>query len=80
MSTMVQAARARGARPVLLTPVAALTCSGGTATKNRGFVNETYVVGSATGAPVVGLRSLSVSLHNGLRFCPHNGDFGSGNR
>jgi hypothetical protein len=65
---------------VLLTPVAALTCSGGTATRNRGFVNETYVVGSATGAPVVDLRSLSVSLHNGLRFCPHNGDFGSGNR
>ncbi|MER8224291.1 GDSL-type esterase/lipase family protein [Streptomyces sp. NPDC094143] len=78
MTTMVQAAQARGARPVLLTPVAALTCSGSTATKNRGFVNETHAVGSATGAPVVDLQSLSVSLYNGLRFCPHSGDFGSG--
>ncbi|MFF5313044.1 GDSL-type esterase/lipase family protein [Streptomyces massasporeus] len=78
MTTMVQAARARGAHPVLLTPVAAITCSGGTATKNRGFVNETFAVGSATGAPVVDLQSLSVSLYNSLRFCPHNGDYGSG--
>ncbi|MFE7902396.1 GDSL-type esterase/lipase family protein [Streptomyces sp. NPDC057424] len=78
MTTMVQAALARGAHPVLLTPVAALTCSGSTATKNRGFVNETFAVGSATRAPVVDLQSLSVSLYNSLRFCPHNGDFGSG--
>ncbi|GAB2888935.1 hypothetical protein GCM10027074_66620 [Streptomyces deserti] len=78
MTTMVQAALARGAHPVLLTPVAAITCSGGTATKNRGFVNETFAVGSATRAPVVDLQSLSVSLYNSLRFCPHNGDYGSG--
>ncbi|MEU3889003.1 GDSL-type esterase/lipase family protein [Streptomyces sp. NPDC029041] len=78
MTTMVQAALARGAHPVLLTPVAALTCSGSTATKNRGFVNETFAVGSATGTPVVDLHSLSVSLYNSLRFCPHDGDFGSG--
>ncbi|MFD5162262.1 GDSL-type esterase/lipase family protein [Streptomyces hawaiiensis] len=78
MTTMVQAALARGAHPVLLTPVAAITCSGSTATKNRGFVNETFAVGSATRAPVVDLQSLSVSLYNNLRFCPHDGDFGSG--
>lgn len=78
MTTMVQAALARGAHPVLLTPVAAITCSGSTATKNRGFVNETFAVGSATRAPVVDLQSLSVSLYNSLCFCPHNGDFGSG--
>ncbi|MFF5369943.1 GDSL-type esterase/lipase family protein [Streptomyces sp. NPDC013187] len=78
MTTMVQAALARGAHPVLLTPVAAITCSGSTATKNRGFVNETFAVGSATRAPVVDLHALSVSLYNSLRFCPHNGDFGSG--
>jgi lysophospholipase L1-like esterase len=78
MTMMVQAALARGAHPVLLTPVAAITCSGGTATKNRGFVNETFAVGSATRAPVVDLQSLSVSLYNSLRFCPNNGDYGSG--
>ncbi|MFH9984636.1 GDSL-type esterase/lipase family protein [Streptomyces luteogriseus] len=77
MTTMAQAALARGAHPVLLTPVAAITCSGGTATKNRGFVNETFAAGSATGAPVVDLQTLSVSLYNSLRFCPNNGDYGS---
>lgn len=78
MTMMAQAALARGAHPVLLTPVAALTCSGGTATRNRGFVTETFATGSATGAPVVDLQALSVSLYNNLRFCPHNGDFASG--
>ncbi|MER7404752.1 GDSL-type esterase/lipase family protein [Streptomyces sp. NPDC000070] len=78
MTMMVKAALARGAHPVLLTPVAAITCSGSTATKNRGFVNETFAAGTATGAPVVDLQTLSVSRYNSLRFCPHNGDFGSG--
>ncbi|EKX64387.1 carbohydrate esterase [Streptomyces ipomoeae] len=78
MTMMARAALARGAHPVLLTPVAAITCSGSTATKNRGFVNETFAAGSATGAPVIDLQTLSVSLYNSLRFCPHNGDFGSG--
>lgn len=78
MTMMVRAAQARGAHPVLLTPVAAITCSGSTATKNRGFVTETYATGTATRAPVIDLQTLSVSLYNSLRFCPHNGDFGSG--
>ncbi|WDV49420.1 GDSL-type esterase/lipase family protein [Streptomyces coeruleorubidus] len=78
LTMMAKAALARGAHPVLLTPVAAITCSGSTATKNRGFVSETFAAGSATGAPVVDLQSLSVSRYNSLRFCPHNGDFGSG--
>ncbi|MDO0938120.1 GDSL-type esterase/lipase family protein [Streptomyces sp. DG2A-72] len=78
MTMMAQAALARGAHPVLLTSVAAITCSGSTATKNRGFVNETFAAGTATGAPVIDLQTLSVSHYNSLRFCPHNGDFGSG--
>jgi lysophospholipase L1-like esterase len=76
MTMMAQAALARGAHPVLLTPVAAITCSGGTATKNRGFVNETFAAGSTTRAPVIDLQTLSVSLYNSLRFCPNNGDYG----
>ncbi|MFJ9150909.1 GDSL-type esterase/lipase family protein [Streptomyces sp. NPDC102270] len=78
MTTMARAALARGAHPVLLTPVAAITCSGSTATKNRGFVTQTLAAGAATGAPVVDLQTLSVSLYNSLRFCPNNGDYGSG--
>ncbi|WNM31700.1 carbohydrate esterase [Streptomyces sp. Li-HN-5-11] len=76
MTMMAQAALARGAHPVLLTPVAAITCSGSTATKNRGFVGETFAAGTATGAPVIDLQTLSVSLYNSLRFCPNNGDYG----
>ncbi|MGQ4382347.1 SGNH/GDSL hydrolase family protein [Streptomyces sp. SAS_270] len=76
MTMMAKAALARGAHPVLLTPVAAITCSGGTATKNRGFVAETFAAGSATRVPVVDLQTLSVSLYNSLRFCPNNGDYG----
>ncbi|MEU6919305.1 GDSL-type esterase/lipase family protein [Streptomyces olindensis] len=78
MTMMVQAALARGAHPVLLTPVAAITCSGSTAIKNRGFVSQTFAAGSATGAPVIDLQTLSVSRYNSLRFCPHNGDYASG--
>ncbi|MFI9584200.1 SGNH/GDSL hydrolase family protein [Streptomyces sp. NPDC052236] len=78
MTMMAQAALARGAHPVLLTPVAAITCSGSTATKNRGFVNQTFAAGAATGAPVIDLQTLSVSLYDSLRFCPNNGDYGSG--
>jgi lysophospholipase L1-like esterase len=78
MTMMAQAALARGAHPVLLTAVAAITCSGSTATNNRGFVSQTYASGTATGAPVVDLQTLSVSLYNSLHFCPNNGDYTSG--
>jgi lysophospholipase L1-like esterase len=78
MTTMAQAALARGAHPVLLTAVAAITCSGSTAVKNRGFVTQTTAAGAATGAPVVDLQTLSVNLYNSLRFCPNNGDYTTG--
>jgi lysophospholipase L1-like esterase len=75
---MAQAALARGAHPVLLTAVAAITCSGSTAVKNRGFVTQTTAAGAATGSPVIDLQSLSVSLYNSLRFCPNNGNYTTG--
>ncbi|GAA2532680.1 hypothetical protein Ahu01nite_096610 [Winogradskya humida] len=78
MTTMAQAALARGAHPVLLTAVAAITCSGSSAVKNRGFVTQTVAAGAATGAPVIDLQTLSVNLYNQRAFCPNNGDYGSG--
>ncbi|MEV0198809.1 cellulose binding domain-containing protein [Nonomuraea sp. NPDC050691] len=78
LTAMVRAAQQRGAHPVLVTPVAALTCSGSTATPNRGFVSETFAVGTATGTPVIDLHKLSYTLYNSLRFCPFNGDYTSG--
>lgn len=78
LTTMVRAAQQRGANPVLVTPVAALTCSGSTAVPNRGYVTDTFTVGTATGAPVIDLHKLSYTLYNSLHFCPFNGDYTSG--
>ena len=78
MTMMAQAAQARGAFPILVTPVAAITCSGSTATLNRGFYPETFAAGTATGAPVIDLRTLSVNYYNSLRLCPNNGDYTAG--
>jgi lysophospholipase L1-like esterase len=78
MTMMAQAALARGAHPVLLTAVAAITCSGSTAVQNRGFVTQTTAAGAATGSPVIDLQTLSVNLYNSLKFCPNNGDYTSG--
>jgi lysophospholipase L1-like esterase len=78
MTMMAQAALARGAHPILLTAVAAITCSGSTAVKNRGFVTQTTAAASATGSPVIDLQTLSVNLYNSRRFCPNNGDYTTG--
>jgi lysophospholipase L1-like esterase len=78
LTVMAKAALARGAHPIFLTPVAAITCSGSTAVKNRGFVTETFAAGRANGVPVIDLQTLSLALYNSLKFCPNNGDYTSG--
>jgi lysophospholipase L1-like esterase len=78
LTMMTKAALARGAHPVLLTAVAAITCSGSTAVPNRGFATQTFAVGTATNVPVIDLQKLSVALYNSLKFCPNNGDYTSG--
>ncbi|WP_117215033.1 CBM35 domain-containing protein [Allorhizocola rhizosphaerae] len=78
LGVMASAAKARGAHPVFLTPVAAIRCSGGTAVGNRGFITETNSAASANGVPVIDLHRLSYTLYNNLRFCPFNGDYNSG--
>jgi lysophospholipase L1-like esterase len=78
MTMMTQAALAVGAHPILLTAVAAITCSGNTAVKNRGFVTQTVAAGAATGAPVIDLQTLSVNYYNSLGLCPNNGDYTAG--
>jgi lysophospholipase L1-like esterase len=70
MTMMAQTAQARGAFPVLVTPVAAIM--------NRGFYPETFAAGTATGAPVIDLRTLSVDYYNSLHLCPNNGDYTTG--
>jgi lysophospholipase L1-like esterase len=78
LTVMAKAALARGAHPVFLTPVAAITCSGSTAVKNRGFVTQTFAAGTANGVPVIDLQTLSLALYNSLKFCPNNGDYTKG--
>ncbi|MEV6154970.1 SGNH/GDSL hydrolase family protein [Nonomuraea sp. NPDC052129] len=78
MTMMAQAAKDRGAHPILLTAVAAITCSGSTAVKNRGFVSQTTAAGAATGSPIIDLQTLSVDYYNSLGLCPNNGDYTSG--
>lgn len=55
-------------------PVAAIVCSGSTATLNRGFHPETF----ATGSSSIDLRTLGVNYYNSLSLCPNNGDDASG--
>jgi lysophospholipase L1-like esterase len=78
LTMMARAARVRGAHPIFLTPVAAVTCSGSTATPNRGFATQTFAAGAATGVPVIDLRTLSVALYNSLKLCPNNGNYTAG--
>ncbi|MGC4868799.1 cellulose binding domain-containing protein [Micromonospora sp. DT53] len=78
LGVMATAAKARGVQPIFVTPVAAITCSGGTAVGNRGFVAETTAAAAANGVPVIDLHAKSVALYNTLRLCPNNGDYSTG--
>ena len=75
---MVQAAKDRGAHPILLTPVAAIICQGDVATANRGFITETKAVAAQKDVPVIDLNKLSYTLYNTLKLCPNNNDYSTG--
>jgi lysophospholipase L1-like esterase len=68
---MAQAAKDRGARPIFLTPVSSISCSGSTARGSRGaYVTATQEAGTTYGVPVIDLHALSVALYNSMGFCP----------
>jgi lysophospholipase L1-like esterase len=68
---MAEAAKARGAHPVFLTPLSMIRCSGTTAVGSRGeFVPATIDVGAEHDVPVIDLHALSVVLYQSLAFCP----------
>ena len=75
---MAAAAKQRGVHPVFLTPVAAITCSGSTATGNRGFLTQTAAAGTANNVPVIDLHKLSYTRYTSLGLCPNNGDYSRG--
>ncbi|WP_437302892.1 GDSL-type esterase/lipase family protein [Sorangium sp. So ce388] len=68
---MALAAKERGAQPVFVTPVSAISCSGSTARGTRGgYVTSTHEAGAEYGVPVIDLHEQSVALYNTLGFCP----------
>lgn len=68
---MAEAARARGALPIFVTPVSMVRCNGRTAVGSRGaFVTSTIAVGERLGVPVIDLHARSVALFQSLDFCP----------
>ncbi|MES2824919.1 MAG: cellulose binding domain-containing protein [Pseudomonadota bacterium] len=76
---MAEAARARGATPIFLTPVSAIRCSGSTAVASRGFLSETINLGASLSVPVIDLHQRSIRLYNQRGFCPvPGGDVGAG--
>jgi lysophospholipase L1-like esterase len=78
LSTMAREAKARGVKPVYVTPVSAIRCSGSTAVGTRGFVNETIAQGQADQVPVIDLHQRSIALYNSLRLCPNDGNYTQG--
>ncbi|GIF00718.1 cellulose binding domain-containing protein [Paractinoplanes rishiriensis] len=78
LNVMAQAAKARGAKPIFITPVAAIRCSGNSAVGNRGFLTETKNAATANGVPLIDLHTRSVALYNSLGLCPNNGDYTTG--
>lgn len=78
LGVMAQAAKARGAKPIFVTPVAAITCSGSTAVGNRGFLTDTQTAATAAGVPMIDLHKRSLALYNSLKLCPNNGDYTAG--
>ncbi|HWS32892.1 MAG TPA: carbohydrate esterase [Actinoplanes sp.] len=78
MTYMAQTALDRGAHPIVLSAVAAITCSGDTAVKNRGFTEPTIAAAEATGADYIDLQTLSVDYYNSLALCPNDSDYTSG--
>jgi lysophospholipase L1-like esterase len=68
---MAEAAKARGAHPVFLTPVSSIACNGTTARGSRGeFVPATQEAGITFEVPVIDLHERSVALYQSLAFCP----------
>jgi lysophospholipase L1-like esterase len=68
---MAQAARARGAHPIFVTPLSAIACTGNLAHGTRGgYVTATKEAGVQFGVPVIDLHQKSVDLYNSRGFCP----------
>jgi lysophospholipase L1-like esterase len=77
LTTMAQAATARGANTIFLTSTSMMQCTGATVTPNRAFGPETKAAGLADNVPVIDLMTISAALYTSLNLCPNDGNFES---
>ena len=77
LGVMAQAAKAKGAIPIFLTPTDAITCSGSTVTENRGFLTDIKAAATANSVAVIDLNQLTMTLYASLGFCPNAADYTS---
>jgi lysophospholipase L1-like esterase len=77
LQMMANAAKQRGAHPILLTSTDAIICSGSTATLDRSFGLQTRAAGTASDVPVIDMTQLTADLYTQLHFCPNDGNYGS---
>jgi GDSL-like Lipase/Acylhydrolase family len=80
LNLMAQAAIAMGVEPILMPPVGAIDCGGGSTAVNIRtpyFTTATNDAGAANNVPVIDLGKLSVDLYNSLGLCPNSADYTS---
>ena len=80
LNLMVTAAKTLGVEPILMPPVGAIDCGGGSTAVNIRtpyFTTATNDAGTANNVPVIDLGALSVALYNSLGLCPNNADYTS---
>lgn len=79
LTTMAQAATSRGAKPIFVTPVSAIKCSGSSAVGTRGsFVTSTQAAATAAGVTLIDLHQLSFDRYTALGLCPNDENYGAG--
>jgi len=80
LNLMVKAAKDLGVEPILMPPVGAIDCGGGSTAVNIRtpyFTTATNDAGTANNVPVIDLGKLSVDLYNSLGLCPNSADYTS---
>jgi lysophospholipase L1-like esterase len=80
LNLMVKAAKDLGVEPILMPPVGAIDCGGGSTAVNirsAYFTTATNDAGTANNVPVIDLGALSVALYNSLGLCPNSADYTS---
>jgi lysophospholipase L1-like esterase len=84
LNLMAQAAIAKGVEPILMPPVGAIDCGGGSSTavniRKAYFTTASNDAGAANNVPVIDLGALSVALYNSLGLCPNSADYTSNSK